>query len=120
MAAYTPAAMKRVATMSNGWNPGGIPIEGMAQMFGAIRQMAQEAGRDPSELQMIVRANLVITEKPVTKDRFVFVGTLDQIREDIAACEKIGADELFLEVGFTHGGQEVSNWLKWLDEFRPA
>ena len=67
-----------------------------------------------------MRANLVITEKPIEKNRFIFVGSLDQIREDIAACEKIGADELFLEVGFTHGGQDVSNWLKWLDEFRPA
>jgi len=120
LAAYTPAAMKRVATMANGWNPGGIPIEGVAQMFGTIRTMAREAGRDPSELQLIVRANLVITKKPIDKDRFIFVGTLDQIREDIAACAKIGADELFLEVGFTHGGQDVNNWLKWLDEFRPA
>ncbi len=120
MAAYTPAAMMRVATMSNGWNPAGVPIEGMAQMFGTIRQMAKDAGRDPQELQLIVRANLVITEKPIEKDRFVFVGSLDQIREDIAASEKIGADELFLEVGFTHGGQDVKNWLKWLDEFRPV
>ena len=77
----------------------------MAQMFGTIRQMAKDAGRDPQELQLIVRANLVITEKPIEKDRFVFVGSLDQIREDIAASEKIGADELFLEVGFYARGQ---------------
>jgi probable F420-dependent oxidoreductase len=120
LAAYTPPAMKRVATLANGWNPAGVPIDGMAQMFAAIRQMAQVAGRNPSDLQLIVRANLVITEKPIAKDRFVFVGSLDQIREDIAACEKIGAAELFLEVGFTHGGQDVSNWLKRLDEFRPV
>ena len=120
MAAYTPPAMMRVATLANGWNPAGVPIEGMAQMFGAIRKMAKDAGRDPSELQLIVRANLVITEKPIEKDRFVFVGSLEQIRDDISASAKIGADELFLEVGFTEGGQDVSNWLKWLDEFRPA
>ena len=120
MAAYTPPAMMRVATLANGWNPAGVPIEGMAQMFGAIRKMAKDAGRDPSELQLIVRANLVITEKPIEKDRFVFVGSLDQIRDDISASAKIGADELFLEVGFTEGGQDVSTWLKWLDEFRPA
>jgi probable F420-dependent oxidoreductase len=120
LAAYTPPAMKRVATLANGWNPAGVPIDGMAQMFAAIRQMAQAAGRDPAELQLIVRANLVITEKPIAKDRFVFVGSRDQIREDIAACETIGADELFLEVGFTQGGQDLSNWLKWLDEFRPV
>jgi probable F420-dependent oxidoreductase len=120
LAAYTPPAMKRVATMADGWNPAGVPIEGMAQMFAAMKQMAKEAGRDPSKLKMIVRANLYITEKPVEKDRPVFVGTREQIREDIAASERIGADELFLEVGFTPGGQSLRNWQKLLEEFRPT
>jgi probable F420-dependent oxidoreductase len=119
LAAYTQPALKRVATMANGWNPAGVPIDGMVQMFGAIRQMAREAGRDPAELGMIVRANLFITEKPVEKDRFIFVGSEDQIREDIAACEKIGAEEVFLEVGFTPGGQLLDSWLRLLEEFKP-
>ena len=51
LAAYSPAAMKRVATMADGWNPAGVPLEGMAQMFAAIRQVAEQAGRDPSELR---------------------------------------------------------------------
>ena len=120
LAAYTPPAMKRVATMANGWNPAGVPIEGMKQMFAGIQHMAKEAGRDAAELGMIVRANLVITEKPIEKDRFIFVGSLDQIREDIAACEKIGAEEVFLEPGFTRGGQSLSNWESLLEAFRPA
>jgi probable F420-dependent oxidoreductase len=120
LAAYTPPAMKRVATMANGWNPAGVPIAGMQQMFAGIQQMAREAGRDPSELSMIVRANLFITDKPVEKDRFIFVGSVEQIREDIAACEKIGAAEVFLEIGFTPGGQSLSRWEKLLEEFAPA
>ena len=105
VAAFAPAALKRVATLADGWNPVGLPLEAMAQMFGGIRQMAQAAGRDPAELQMIVRANMVVTEKPVEKD--------------IAACEKIGAEEVFLELGFTPGGQSLSNWERLLEEFRP-
>ncbi len=120
LAAYTPPAMKRVATMADGWNPAGVPIDGMKQMFAGMQQMAKEAGRDPSELSMIVRANLFLTEKPVEKDRFIFVGSVDQIREDIAACEKIGAEEVFLELGFSPGGQSLSNWERLLEEFRPA
>ena len=49
IAAFAPAALKRVATMADGWNHTGLPIEAMAQMFGAIRQMAEAAGRDPGE-----------------------------------------------------------------------
>ena len=44
----------------------------------------------------------------------------DQIREDIAACEKIGAEEVILEVGFTLGGQPLTNLQKLLEEFPPA
>jgi probable F420-dependent oxidoreductase len=120
IAAFAPAALKRVATMADGWNPTGLPIEAMAQMFGAIRQMAEAAGRNPTELKLIVRGNVVETPKPVEKDRAIFVGSVEQIREDIAACKKIGADEVFLELGFTHGGHELRNWERMLEEFKPA
>ncbi|MBA3913048.1 MAG: LLM class F420-dependent oxidoreductase, partial [Acidobacteriales bacterium] len=53
LAAYTQPAMRRVARLADGWNPAGVPIEVMAQMFGGIRRMAEEAGRDPAELKMI-------------------------------------------------------------------
>jgi len=120
IAAFAPAALKRVATMANGWNPTGVPIAGMEHMFAAIRQMAKEAGRDPSELKMIVRANLYITDKPIGKDRGLFAGSTEQVREDLAACEKIGADEVFYELGFTPGGQQLSTWERLLEEFKPA
>jgi len=120
IAAFAPAALKRVASMADGWNPTGLSVEAMAQMFGAIKQMAEAAGRNPSELKMIVRGNLVLRDKRVEKDRPIFIGTPDQIRQDIAACEKIGADEVFLELGFTHGGQELSNWEWWMEEFKPG
>jgi len=119
IAAFAPAALKRVATMADGWNPTGLPLEAMAQMFGAIKQMAEAAGRDPAELKMIVRGNLVETPKAVETDRAIFVGSLEQIRGDIAACEKIGAEEVFLELGFTPGGQTLGNWERLLEEFRP-
>jgi len=120
LAAYTPPALKRVATLADGWNPAGVPIEGMRQMWAGIQHMAREAGRDPSEVSMIVRANLFLTDKPVEKDRSIFVGSADQIREDLAACEELGADETFLELGFTPGGQSLENWQRMLEEFRPA
>jgi probable F420-dependent oxidoreductase len=62
MAAFVPAALKRLATMTDGWNPVLIPAAGMAEMFGTIRQMAKDAGRDPASLVMIVRALLNLTD----------------------------------------------------------
>src|ERR1700722_7974875 len=83
LAAFAPPAMKRLATMADGWNPVAIPVDGMAQMFSAVKQMAKEAGRDPSSLVMVVRGNLEITEKPLGDKRVIFSGTMEQIKEDI-------------------------------------
>ena len=118
LAAFAPAALKRVATVADGWNPVAIPVDGMVQMFGVIKQMAKEAGRDPSSLQMIVRANIDITDTALGKDRMIFTGTLDQIKEDVAACKRIGADELIFDVTFY--AQSVDQWLRLMDQLRKA
>ena len=66
--------------------------------------MARDAGRDPSTLAMVVRANLEITEQALGQDRMIFTGTLDQIKEDVAACEKAGASEVFFDPAFSPEG----------------
>jgi hypothetical protein len=106
--------------MADGWNPVAIPVEGMSQMFGEIRQMAKEAGRDPSSLKMIVRANLEVSDKPLGKERMIFTGTLDQIKEDVAACSRIGAHEVFLDPAFSTGGQSVDRWLVLMEQLRKS
>ena len=118
LAAFAPAALRRLATMADGWNPTAIPAEGMAQMFAGIRQMAKEAGRDPASLKMVVRANLHITEQPLGKERNIFAGTVDQIKDDIASCRKIGAHEVFLEPAFVDGGQSLPTWMTLLEQFK--
>ena len=57
--------------MSDGWNPGGILIDGMAQMMEGVRGMAREAGRDSSTLKMVVRANVHVTPKSQGDQRAV-------------------------------------------------
>ena len=118
MAAFAPAALKRLATMADGWNPVGIPVEGMAQMFGAIKQMTKEAGRDPSALALVVRANLEINAKALGKERMIFNGSVEQIKEDIAGCRRIGAHELFFDPTFAAGGQSLDQWLGLMEQLR--
>jgi hypothetical protein len=43
----------------------------------------------------------------------VFVGS-------IATCEKIKAEEVFLELGLTPGVQSLNKWQRLLEEFQPA
>jgi len=117
-AAYAPAAMKRLAEHSNGWNPVGIPAAGMAQMWAGIKQMAQAAGRDANALRMIVRANVEIADSALPKERAIFTGTLSQIKEDVLACRDIGAHELFYDPTFSKGAQSLDKWLALMEELR--
>ena len=97
LAAYTPGAMKRVARLADGWMPTGVPIYAMAQMMEGIRGMAQESGRDPSALKLVVRANVLVTPQSLGDQRQPFYGSLDEIKSDIQATRDIGADELFID-----------------------
>jgi alkanesulfonate monooxygenase SsuD/methylene tetrahydromethanopterin reductase-like flavin-dependent oxidoreductase (luciferase family) len=41
-------------------------VDGMKQMFDAVKQMAKDAGRDPAQLEMVVRANVEIGDEPTS------------------------------------------------------
>ena len=103
MAAYTSPAMKRVAKEADGWFPVGIPLSGIAPMFGGIKGMAKEAGRDPATLALIVRGNVEFSDAPLGKDRADFTGSLEQIADDVVATRKLGAAELLFDVQFSPG-----------------
>lgn len=110
MAAFAPPALNRLARLADGWNPVAIPAEGMAQMFSTIQKMAEEAGRDPKSLEMIVRANLYITPEPIQENRFIFSGSFEQVAQDVADCQRIGAHEVVFDPTFDPKGQELATW----------
>jgi probable F420-dependent oxidoreductase len=111
LAAYTPAALKRVATEADGWFPVGIPLGGLAQMFEGIKRMAREAGRDPAALALIVRANVEMTPAPIAQNRADFAGTPEQIAADIRATRRLGATELLFDVQFSPGVERLDDLL---------
>ena len=109
MAAFTPAAMKRVATQADGWLPVGIPLSDIGAMFDGIRKMAKKAGRDPSALELVITAGVELQEKPIQKDRIDFTGTVEQIAEDFAAARKLGATELAIYAQFLPDGESAKD-----------
>jgi probable F420-dependent oxidoreductase len=116
MAAYTPAAMARVARFADGWMPVGIPLDGIGPMLAQIRSMAKDAGRDPEALELIARGNLEISDKPVDGERTGFTGTLEQIGEDIAAARAAGAAEMLLDVTFSPDVTTTDDFLARADD----
>jgi probable F420-dependent oxidoreductase len=116
MAAYTPSAMKRVATEADGWFPVGIPLSGVGPMFEGIKGMAKEAGRDPSAIELIVRANVEIHNSPIQKERADFTGTLEQIAEDVKATQKLGATEIVFDAQFSPGVETANDLVSRMEQ----
>ena len=67
-----------------------------------MRGAAEEAGRDPAALQMIVRG-LVRLGAELGSDRSPLTGSAAQIRDDLTALEAQGIDEVFLDLNFDPG-----------------
>jgi len=116
MAAFTPSAMKRVAVEANAWLPVGIPLGGVGAMFDGIRNMAKEAGRDPSALELIVTAGVEIHTKPIEKERTEFTGTIEQIGEDFATARKLGAAEIAIYAQFLSPKETAEDLVARMEE----
>lgn len=118
MAAFTPGAMKRAAREADGWFPVGIPLSAIGPMFGILKVMVQEAGRNPESFELLVRGNLHFAEAPVSKDRADFTGCLEQIAEDINSTRKLGAAELVLDVQFSTDIKNAEDMLNRMEDLK--
>jgi probable F420-dependent oxidoreductase len=118
LAAFAPGALKRIARLADGWNPVAIPVAGMKQMFDGVGAMARDAGRDPTTLQLIVRANVELGDRPRAAEGMIFTGTFAQIKEDVEACRALGAHEVHFDPTFTAGAQHIDRWLALMDQLR--
>ena len=118
MAAFAPAALKRAAELTNGWNPVALPVDAMAPMIQQMRDMAKAAGRDPSALEVLVRANVEIFDKPRPQDGFIFSGTIEQIQEDIRATQRLDVQEIIFDPVFSADGQSFERYLQRMEQLR--
>jgi probable F420-dependent oxidoreductase len=108
LAAFTPSGFDRVARRADGWLPAGMPPEVVGSIWVGILQAAEDLGRDPRALQLVVRANIKVTSLPLGSERTPFTGTIHQIARDVRATQESGADELILDVqADARTGEEV-------------
>jgi len=112
LAAFSPPAMKRVATYTDGWHPVGMPSPAIGHMWESIKTMAKEEGRDPSKLKLSVRGNLTLLDKPAGEGRWAFTGDLDEVKQDIAAAKELKPDELVIDVTFSPQVKTADDFIK--------
>jgi hypothetical protein len=85
-------------------------------MFERLQRVTEKQGRDPSQMELVVRANLRLSDGPLGEGRATFTGSLDEIRADVEALRKIGAHELFFDVQFEPRVDSDKAFIEHLEE----
>jgi probable F420-dependent oxidoreductase len=92
----TPAGIARAGRIADGLNPIAMSAEQLIQMTDGFRLAAKEAGRDPSALTVVARANVPLSTEPLGADRPFLGGSPQQVADDVARLEGTGVDHVLL------------------------
>ncbi|MFD0785152.1 TIGR03619 family F420-dependent LLM class oxidoreductase [Micromonospora azadirachtae] len=115
LAGFSSVAFERIGRRADGWLAGGVPLQVLTPMWSAIRRAAEDAGRDPDSLRMMLRINPRVTDEPVAADLLPQAGTIEQIAE---YARSTGAYEVFADFQQTTG--DLNQMLHLAERFREA
>ena len=95
-------AIRRAAQIGNAWHPvGAIPAaplepEELAENLVLLHDYAEKAGRDPSQIQVSVKAPLYDSNNS-DGPRRRFTGSPDQVRQDVQTYSDVGVTHLIFD-----------------------
>jgi probable F420-dependent oxidoreductase len=119
---HTEAAVRRAATLGDGWHPIALRPPGLlfpeeyTRRARQIEAWAKEAGRDPRTITLSVRVPMEVRSKrikPPGGDRPLFQGTAEQVIGDIRAYAAAGVTHFVWD----HTHQDLRAVLDNLDRF---
>lgn len=96
--AFVPAAIERAGRIGDGFNPVASELEVLKNSVETFRNSARTAGRDPSQLPVVIRANAQLSKEATPDTRFLS-GPLNKISEDLQGLKELEPDEVFLDFG---------------------
>jgi probable F420-dependent oxidoreductase len=115
LGAASPAAIARAARIADGLNPIAFSLEALEATVNSFRSAAQAAGRDPSTLMIMVRANVPITANPLPEDSRPFLGgSPEQIAEDLVKVEALAVDHVLFADAASSNEEELVRRLERL------
>lgn len=109
----SPAALRRVAEVGNGWHPFHLPLAGFRKGLEELRRYVEEAGRSMSEIALSVKVLLVFRESGAGADRQPCQGSPSQIADDIKRYQDLGVDHLL----FDYAPETRANALETMERF---
>jgi probable F420-dependent oxidoreductase len=95
-----PAALRRAGRIADGWvSSSRADLSQIGESVDIVRGAAEEAGRDPRALHVVVRGLVRLTSEQGS-DRPPLTGSLEQVRQDFRSLEDQGVDEVFIDLNF--------------------
>ncbi|GAA2858683.1 hypothetical protein GCM10020220_054790 [Nonomuraea rubra] len=98
LAGLTPAALARVGRRADGRLRVALPTADLRAVWSVVTQAAERAGRDSSELRLVVRVNPALVDLPAPAAQVTHVGTVSQVVEFLHEVAGAGAGEAFADV----------------------
>ena len=86
------AAIRRAARVGNGWHPTALPTEELSQGMRYLKEQAEAAGRDPSEIRVSVSAPM----GNAREGRFSLGTEPGEILQKIRAYQGLGVDRMVI------------------------
>ena len=115
---HTPAALKRAASLGDGWMPIGLrppaelEPEELAELVDGLREMAGEAGRSEDEVAIAFSATLAFDPAP-GGNRRTLTGTAEEIGADIVLYGQVGVEHFI----FSFQGKNLEQMLENMERF---
>jgi probable F420-dependent oxidoreductase len=125
---HTDAAVRRAATLGDGWHPIALRPPGLlfpdayARRVQQIHAWAREAGRDPARITLSVRVPMEVRPgrlKPPAGERPLFQGTAGQVIADIRAYATSGATHFVWDFTSQDLRPVLENLERFAHEVRP-
>lgn len=138
-------AIQRAVELGHGWFPDSLPLADLKESIAYMHEVAGQRGRDPATLEVLIRTGLQVTDRtdggavpegsgvPAqagwrTQEfgadagapaRELFVGTMDEVVDDIRTCEGLGVTQLIFEFTVTNGDERLDTLDLFAHEIRP-
>ena len=114
-------AIRRAAELGYGWHPvGAIPAaplepEELAQDLATLQRYAERAGRDPSEIEVAMKAPLYDRGATAGGARRRFSGEVEQVLQDVQTYADIGVSHIIFDARGSDLNQTLER-MAWLAE----
>jgi probable F420-dependent oxidoreductase len=123
---HSRAALRRTARLGNAWHPvGAIPAspmepEELAENLAYLHRHAERAGRDPSEIQVSMKAPLYDASSDEAGNRRRFSGSPDAVLQDIQAYSDVGVTHLIFDFRSPHHAETEERMSRFSEQVMAA